>query len=375
MGFLSRLFGSSSGSHEEESSGSHGEESVFRIPWFSETGTGDCELQDAYVLLSDIEALTASDIAAIREKCKQAARPLVLVTPGVDRSVLPLLREGDTTAIKATPLPDQPLGGLLDDLVVIAGGRLLCRPLGLGLSFPESLSSLAEQGIVIPNLTWEQLSLDDLAAVDRLRITRDGVELCWVALPQGRKRYVQAYTATLLRGEPTPGRDERLRRLWTATGLLPDEAERAAMLLSESAAEYPFGLASPYFVTEPGNMECRLDDALVAVFGEPLCDLDLLVCVLGRVVRHGRPLLLLAPSVSDEVLAICVVNKLRGILPCAAAVPRSQSEVLAAMLAEIADRTGAKVVTRSDAHRSQEEGFLGRAMTVQVTCAGTSLTT
>jgi hypothetical protein len=378
MGFLSRLFGSSSDSRKEESI-FQGEESVFRIPWHSEAASGDCGLLNVYVLLSDIEGLTASDIAPIREKCKQAGRPLVLVTPGVDWSILQLLGDGDTTAIKAIPLPDQPLGGLLGDVAAITGGNVLCKPLGLGLSFPDSLASLAKNGIVIPDLTWKQLSLHDLAAVDHLRITRDGTQFHWTDLPQERKRYVQAFSAVLMREEPSPGRDERLRRLWTATALLPDKTktETVAMLQSDFSPEYPFGLALPYFVTEASSMECQLDDALVAIFGEPLRDLDVLVRLLGLVVVRGRPLLLLAPSVSDEALAICVVNKLRGILCCAAAIPRTQTEKAGALLAEVASRTGAKILRPSIATPSQRDrpdDSLGTVKSLRATNAGLTIT-
>jgi hypothetical protein len=376
MGFISRLFGVSSGPRDA-GSGVRGEESVFQIPWRCEATSDDAELRNARVLVSDIGGITAADIAPIRRLCRQAGHALVLVTPGVDRSVLQLMGEGDTRAIKAVGLSDQPLRGLLDDVAAITGASVLCKSLGLGLSFPNSLPRLAEHGIVVPDFTWKQVSLHDLGAVGHLRITRDGTEFHWPELPQGRKRCVQAYTTCLLGEEPTPGRDERLRRLWTATALLPDQDKAMAMLHSDFTPEYPLCLASPYFVTEPGSMECRLDDALVAVFGEPLADLEVLVRLLGLAAVQGRPLLLLAPSVSDEALAICVVNKLRGIVCSAVAVPQTESEEAEAMRADIASRTGARVIRLSLADPSQRDrpdDLLGEVKSLRATDAGLAMT-
>jgi chaperonin GroEL len=180
--------------------------------------------------------------------------------------------------------------------------------------------------------------------------------------------------ATLLREPATPGRDERLRRLCVAAGCLPDKAKALASTHTDFSAEYALGLASPYFVTDANTMECRLKDAHVAVFGEALNDLELLVRLLGRIAAAGRPLLILAPSVSDEVLAICVVNKLRGIIQCAVAISRTPSEDPGAMLAEVAKRTGAQVVTQAEARRVQGQGFLGRAATVRARPNGITVT-
>ena len=353
------------------SSGSQEKEGVFQIPWSSETGIGDRGLRDAYVLVSDIEGLTASDIAPIGEQCKQAGRPMVLVTPGVDRSIFPLLGEGDVMAIKASELPDQPVRGLLEDVAVITGGMVLRKELGFSPSFPDLPPDISTRGICIPGDAWDGLTLRDLGRVQRLLINRDGTEFHGPGPP---RHVALAYTTQLLREEPTPGRDERLRRLCTAAGCLPDKAKAMATHPTDFSAEYRLGLASRYFITVPNTLECRLDDACVAIFGEPLDDLELLVRLLDRTAAAGRPMLIVAPSVSDEALAICVVNKLRGIVQCAVAIPRTPSPETAGLLADIARRTGARVVAGADSDRLQDEGSLGRATTVRATCDGMALT-
>ncbi|MFH1265549.1 MAG: hypothetical protein ABIK89_07450 [Planctomycetota bacterium] len=381
MGFLSRLFGRSANAAAEPRTVAPPQ--PFQLPWCCQGSTEGLELNNPRVLISDFEGITASNVATIRDACRRAGSPLVVVTPGVDASFLQLLSEGDLVAIKATDLPGQPVDNLLADLAVITGGNDLRTELGFGLAFPESLSKMAEHGIHVPDFSWESLTLDSLARLIRIVVSREGVEF-YCAEQLVPQRDVQARMARILREPSTAGREERLRRLYTAderlrrlctvTGSLPDKAKTLGSLHTDFSTEYALGLASPYFATDANTMECRLEDAYVAVFGEPLNDLELLVRLLGRIAAAGRPLLILARSVSDEVLAICVVNKLRGIIQGAVAISRTPSQDPRAMLAEIAGRTGAQVITQTEARRVQGQGFLGRAATVRATRDGMALT-
>jgi hypothetical protein len=368
MGFLSRLFGRSANSSAELPTVAPPQ--PFQLPWCCQGSTEGLELNNPRLLISDFEGITASNVATIRDACQRAGSPLVVVTPGVDGTFLHILSGGDLAAIKATDLPGQPVDNLLADLAIVTGGIDLRTELGFGLAFPESLSKMAEHGIHVPDFSWESLTLDSLARLIRIVVSREGVEFYCAKLTIAQQRDVQARMARILREPSTAGRDERLRRLCTAAGCLPDKAKVLASLHTDFSAEYALGLASPYFVTDANTMECRLEDAYVAVVGEPLNDLELLVRLLGQVAATGRPLLLVAPSVSDEALAICVVNKLRGMLQCAVVVSRTRSVDPGAMLAEIAGRTGAQVITQAEARRLQGPGFLGRAATVRATSDG-----
>ena len=372
MGFLSRLFGRSANAAAEPRTVAPPQ--PFQLPWCCEGSTEGLELNNPRLLISDFEGITASNVATIRDACRRAGSPLVVVTPGVDASFLQLLPEGDLVAVKATDLPGQPVDSLLADLAIVTGGIDLRKELGFGLAFPESLSKMAEHGIHVPDFSWESLTLDSLARLIRIVVSREGVEFYCAELTIAQRRDVQARIARLLREPSAAGRDEHLRRLCTAAGCLPDKAKTLASLHTDFSAEYALGLASPYFVTDPNTMECRLDDVYVAVLGEALNDLELLVRLLGRIAAAGRPLLILAPSVSDEALAICVVNKLRGIIQCAVAVPRTPAERAGATLAQIAGRTGTHVLGQADFRRLKGLDLLGRAAIVRATSDGIAVT-
>ena len=303
MGFLSRLFGRSANAAAEPRTVAPPQ--PFQLPWYCEGSTEGLELNNPRLLISDFEGITASNVATIRDACRRAGSSLVVVTPGVDASFLQLLPEGDLVAVKATDLPGQPVDSLLADLAIVTGGIDLRKELGFGLAFPESLSKMAEHGIHVPDFSWESLTLDSLARLIRIVVSREGVEFYYAELTIAQQRDVQARMASILREPSTAGRDERLRRLCIAAGCLPDKAKTLGSLHTDFSTEYAIGLASPYFATDADTMECRLEDAYVAVFGEPLNDLELLVRLLGRIAAAGRPLLILACSVSDQVLAVC----------------------------------------------------------------------
>jgi hypothetical protein len=76
-------------------------------------------------------------------------------------------------------------------------------------------------------------------------------------------------------------------------------------------------LANEYFVTDPEAWLVHLDQpAMLLLKVEPT--VDALIPILEEAARTARPIAVGAPRLSDDVVAFLVVNKLRGILHCAA---------------------------------------------------------
>src|SRR5262249_51071965 len=75
---------------------------------------------------------------------------------------------------------------------------------------------------------------------------------------------------------------------------------------------------SPYFVTNPQNMEVALENAYILIHEKKMSSLKDLLRLLEKVAKASRPLLIIAEDVEGEVLATLVVNKLRGTLQAAA---------------------------------------------------------
>jgi len=104
--------------------------------------------------------------------------------------------------------------------------------------------------------------------------------------------------------------------------------------------QFDRGYLSPYFVTDPERMECVLEEPFILIHEKKISSAMDLVPLLERVVRAGRPLLVIAEDVEGEALAVLVIKKLRGVLQCCAVKAPGFGERRKAMLEDIAILTG-----------------------------------
>ena len=109
--------------------------------------------------------------------------------------------------------------------------------------------------------------------------------------------------------------------------------------------QFDRGYLSPYFVTDPGRMECSLDRPLILIHEKKISSMKDLLPLLEHVAKMGRPLLIIAEEVEGEALATLVVNKLRGTLQAAAVKAPGFGDRRKAMLEDIAILTGGKVIS------------------------------
>jgi len=91
------------------------------------------------------------------------------------------------------------------------------------------------------------------------------------------------------------------------------------------------GHASHYFVTDPGAWTTELYDPRVLVTSAPIERAADLVPLLEAAARDAQPIVIAAPSVAKEALALLIVNKLRGTLQASALVT-SELDAIAACL-------------------------------------------
>ena len=132
--------------------------------------------------------------------------------------------------------------------------------------------------------------------------------------------------------------------------------------------QFDRGYISPYFVTNPDDMETVLEDPKILIHDKKISVMKDLLPVLEKVVQTGSSMLIIAEDVEGEALATLVVNKLRGTLKVAAVKAPGFGDRRKAMLEDIAILTGGRVI-------SEEAGFklenamltdLGTAKTVTI---------
>jgi chaperonin GroEL len=109
--------------------------------------------------------------------------------------------------------------------------------------------------------------------------------------------------------------------------------------------QFDRGFLSPYFVTNPENMEAVLEDALVLLCDRKVAALKDLVPLLEQVAKSGRPLLVVGEDVEGEALATLIVNQIRGALKSCAVKAPGFGDRRKAMLQDMAELTGAQVVS------------------------------
>ena len=104
------------------------------------------------------------------------------------------------------------------------------------------------------------------------------------------------------------------------------------------------GYLSPYFVTNPEKMTAEIEDPYILFHEKKIANMRELLPLLEKVAQSGRPIVIIAEDVEGEALATLVVNRLRGILRCAAVKAPGFGDRRKAMLEDIAILTGGKVV-------------------------------
>ncbi|KAJ1982735.1 chaperonin [Dimargaris cristalligena] len=82
------------------------------------------------------------------------------------------------------------------------------------------------------------------------------------------------------------------------------------------------GYISPYFITNPKNQKCELENPLILLSEKKISLLQDIIPSMEAAAKARRPLLIVAEDIDGEALAACVVNKLRGQLQvCAVKAP------------------------------------------------------
>jgi chaperonin GroEL len=111
--------------------------------------------------------------------------------------------------------------------------------------------------------------------------------------------------------------------------------------------QFDRGYLSPYFVTNPQDMTCELEDAYVLVYEKKISNVKELVPLLEAVVNSSKPLLIVCEEVEGEALATLVINRLRGTFQVCAVKAPGYGDRRKAMLEDIAILTGATAVFES----------------------------
>jgi chaperonin GroEL len=139
--------------------------------------------------------------------------------------------------------------------------------------------------------------------------------------------------------------------------------------------QFDKGYLSPYFVTNPEDLEAVLENAYVLIHEKKISSLKDLLPLLEKTAKSSRPLLIIAEEVEGEALATLVVNKLRGTIQVCAVKAPGFGDRRKAMLEDIAVLTGGRLLSEDLGIKLENVGLedLGRAKRIVVDKENTTI--
>lgn len=132
--------------------------------------------------------------------------------------------------------------------------------------------------------------------------------------------------------------------------------------------QFDKGYLSPYFITDAQNMEVVLEDAYILIHEKKVSSMKDILPLLEKIASSGKPLLIISEDIEGEALATLVVNKLRGVLSCAAVKAPGFGDRRKAMLEDIAILTKGRAITEDLGIKLESLGIedLGRAKRITI---------
>ena len=221
--------------------------------------------------------------------------------------------------------------------------------------------------------------LKNVAAGANPMIVKHGIDKAVVALvdalkklsvPLEGKEHI-AHVASIAGNDPEIGRiiAEAMDKVGK-DGVITIEESKGIETTVEvvEGMQFDRGYISPYMVTDADKMEAVLEDPYILLTDKKISAVKDIVPVMEKVIRFGKPLVIVAEDVEGEALATLVVNKLRGIVPAVAIKAPGYGDRRKALLEDLAVLTGGTVISDDIGSKLEnvEIEMLGRAAKVRV---------
>jgi chaperonin GroEL len=139
--------------------------------------------------------------------------------------------------------------------------------------------------------------------------------------------------------------------------------------------QFDKGYISPYMVTDPERMEAVFEEPYILLYEKKISAIGDLIPLLEKLVRTGKPLVIIAEDLEGEALATIVVNKLRGTLNAVAVKAPGFGDRRKSMMEDIAILTAGKFITEDLGLKLENADLpmLGQAKKVVITKDDTTI--
>jgi chaperonin GroEL len=143
-------------------------------------------------------------------------------------------------------------------------------------------------------------------------------------------------------------------------------------LIIEKGYRFDRGYLTSDFITDLTTSQCVLEDCYILISDQLFTSHDSILPILEIVLKTGRPLLIIAQDVDGTALDTMVVNKIRGVLSCAAVKAPGFADSRRAYLEDIAIYTGGRAFTNNVPGKIKLED-LGKAERVVIDKENTTM--
>ncbi len=109
--------------------------------------------------------------------------------------------------------------------------------------------------------------------------------------------------------------------------------------------QFDKGYMSPYFITDATRMESVYENPYILFYEKKIGNVQDLIPMLEKVLRAGRPFLIICEDIENECLATLVLNRIRGGLPVCAVKAPGFGDRRKAMIEDMALLTGGQFVS------------------------------
>jgi chaperonin GroEL len=139
--------------------------------------------------------------------------------------------------------------------------------------------------------------------------------------------------------------------------------------------QFDKGYMSPYFVTDTTRMETVYEDPMILFHEKKISSVQDLVPLLEKVLRMGKPFVIVSEDLENEALATLVLNRIRGQLPVVAVKAPGFGDRRKAMLEDMAILTGGQFISEDLGIKLENVGpeMLGSCQRIVITKETTTI--
>ena len=241
----------------------------------------------------------------------------------------------------------------------------------------EKTNDAAGDGTTTATLLAQQIvdgGMKAVAAGSNPMLMKRGIDKAVAAVTTELKKNSKAVkesdweaVATISAQNPQIGKTiaDALSKVGGKDGLVEVEEGRGLEIETELKEGMSFdkGYSSPYFVTDPDNMEAIIEDASILITDQKISAVNDLLPFLENTVKTTKNLVIIADDIEGEALATLVVNKLRGTFNVLAVKAPGFGDNRKEMLQDIAILTGGSFISEDTGRKLESVTLedLGRA--------------